>query len=155
MAEYIEREAAVEAAKHAWGKGLEPTQYIEIIPAADVAPVRHGRWVWTQGVCEDDYNLNCSSCGSPCPGNYDDEDETYRYHRYPYCPNCGCKMDLEEQEITNADMIRAMSDEELAENLMCPNEMGIADIPCDKSDQCNCYKCLLDWLRQSAVEEAR
>lgn len=37
MAEYIEREAAVEAAKHAWGKGLEPTQYIEIIPAADVA----------------------------------------------------------------------------------------------------------------------
>lgn len=37
--------------------------------------------------------------------------------------------------MTNADMIRAMSDEELAENLMCPNEMGIADIPCDKSDQ--------------------
>ena len=36
MDEYIEREAAVEAAKHAWGKGLEPTQYIEIIPAADV-----------------------------------------------------------------------------------------------------------------------
>lgn len=95
MDEYIEREAAVEAAKHAWGKGLEPTQYIEIIPAADVALVRHGRWVWTQGVCEDDYNLNCSSCGSPCSGNYDDEDETYRYHRYPYCPNCGCKMDLE------------------------------------------------------------
>ena len=50
MDEYIEREAAVEAAKHAWGKGLEPTQYIEIIPAADVALVRHGRWVWTQGV---------------------------------------------------------------------------------------------------------
>lgn len=63
------------------------------IPAADVAPVRHGRWVWTQGVCEDGYSLNCSSCGSPCPGNYDDEDEIYKYHRYPYCPNCGCKMD--------------------------------------------------------------
>lgn len=30
-----------------------------------------------------------------------------------------------------------------------------ADIPCDKSDNCNCYKCLLDWLRQSAVEEVR
>ena len=57
--------------------------------------------------------------------------------------------------MTNADMIRAMSDEDLAANLMCPNEMGIADIPCDKSDQCNCYKCLLDWLRQSAAEEAR
>ena len=33
--------------------------------------------------------------------------------------------------MTNADMIRSMSDEELAANLMCPNEMGIADIPCD------------------------
>lgn len=57
--------------------------------------------------------------------------------------------------MTNADMIRAMSDEELAVTLACPNEMGMADIPCNKSDQCNCYKCLLDWLRQSAVEETR
>ena len=39
MAEYIERSAAIEAAKHAWAKGLEPSQYIEILPAADVAPV--------------------------------------------------------------------------------------------------------------------
>lgn len=39
MAEYIERSAAIEAAKHAWAKGLEPSQYIEILPVADVAPV--------------------------------------------------------------------------------------------------------------------
>lgn len=45
MAEYIEREAAIEAVKHAWAKGLEPSQYIEIIPAADVTSVRHGRWI--------------------------------------------------------------------------------------------------------------
>ena len=57
--------------------------------------------------------------------------------------------------MTNADMIRAMSDEELAANLLCPNEMSMEYIPCDKSDQCDCYKCLLDWLSQSAVEEAR
>lgn len=37
--EYIERKVAMRAARHAWGKGLEPSQYIEIIPAADVAPV--------------------------------------------------------------------------------------------------------------------
>ena len=66
-----------------------------------------------------------------------------------------CKKAKEKYVMTNADLIRAMSDEELAANLMCPNEMGIADIPCDKSDKCDCYKCLLDWLRQSAVEEAR
>lgn len=45
MAEYIERSAAIEAAKHAWAKGLEPSQYIEALPAADVAPVVHGRWI--------------------------------------------------------------------------------------------------------------
>ena len=39
MAEYIERNAAIEAAKHAWAKGLEPSQYIEALPAADVAPI--------------------------------------------------------------------------------------------------------------------
>lgn len=39
MSEYIERKTAMLVARHAWGKGLEPSQYIEIIPAADVAPV--------------------------------------------------------------------------------------------------------------------
>ena len=39
MAEYIERRTAIEAAKHAWAKGREPSQYIETLPAADVAPV--------------------------------------------------------------------------------------------------------------------
>lgn len=39
MDEYIKRETAIEAVRHAWGKGLEPTQYIEEIPAADVVEV--------------------------------------------------------------------------------------------------------------------
>lgn len=39
MDEYIGRDAAIEAAKHAWAKGLEPSQYIEALPAADVVPV--------------------------------------------------------------------------------------------------------------------
>ena len=30
----IEKQAAIDAAKHAWAKGLEPSQYIEIIPPA-------------------------------------------------------------------------------------------------------------------------
>ena len=53
---------------------------------------------------------------------------------------------------TNADRIRSMSDEELAMNMMCPNENGLGEIECDKSDNCNCYECLLKWL-QSEVEE--
>lgn len=37
MDEYIKREDAIESAKHAWAKGLEPSQYLELIPAANVA----------------------------------------------------------------------------------------------------------------------
>ena len=32
--DYISREDAISCVKHAWAKGLEPTQYIEEIPAA-------------------------------------------------------------------------------------------------------------------------
>lgn len=53
---------------------------------------------------------------------------------------------------TNADSIRSMSDEELAAVTMCPDEAGLAEIGCDKSDSCNCYQCVLEWL-QSEVEE--
>ena len=34
----IGRQAAIDAAKHAWAKGLEPSQYIEIIPPAQPEP---------------------------------------------------------------------------------------------------------------------
>ena len=85
MAEYIEREAAIEAVKHAWAKGLEPSQYIEIISAADVAPVVHGRWIekekYTFGIMYD-----CSLCENRILDNG---------HPWNYCPNCGAKMDEE------------------------------------------------------------
>ena len=83
MDEYIKREEAIEAAKHAWAKGLEPSQYIEIIQVADVSPVRHGRWIeqdkYTFGVMYD-----CSIC---------DNRILDTGHSWNYCPNCGAKMD--------------------------------------------------------------
>lgn len=80
MAEYIEREAAIEAAKHAWAKGLYPSQYLEDIPAADVAPVRHGEWI--QARFTDAPLYICSECYA----------QEYKQHNY--CPHCGAKMDL-------------------------------------------------------------
>ena len=53
--------------------------------------------------------------------------------------------------ISNADRIHSFSDEELAMNMMCPNENGLGEIECEKSDNCNCYACILKWL-QSEVE---
>lgn len=55
-----------------------------------------------------------------------------------------------EKPMTNGDRIRAMSDEELYEVIMCPKEMG-ADI-----DLCNgssCEECCLKWLNQPAEDE--
>lgn len=57
-----------------------------------------------------------------------------------------------EKPQTNADRIRSMTDEELAVNMMCPNENGLAEIDCDKNDNCNCYECLLKWLRAESEE---
>ena len=54
--------------------------------------------------------------------------------------------------ISNADRIRSMSDEELAMNMMCPNENGLGEIECDKSDNYNCYACILKWLQQEVEE---
>jgi hypothetical protein len=89
MAEYIGRDAAIEAAKHAWAKGLEPSQYIEILPAADVAPVVHGRWddsgryTFPSG----DTAVRCTNCGCTLT------ESEYHLNNWNYCPVCGAKMD--------------------------------------------------------------
>ena len=82
MAEYIKLSAAIEAAKHAWAKGLEPSQYIEALPAADVAPVVHGRWV---------DGLECSICGADRPT--DGPCDVIWGEDCKFCYSCGAKMD--------------------------------------------------------------
>lgn len=39
MDDLISRADAIQAVRHAWAKGLEPSQYIEIVPAMDAVPV--------------------------------------------------------------------------------------------------------------------
>lgn len=58
---------------------------IDSIPAADVAPVVHGRWIPHDRVFGDDF-LVCSKC------QFVSEDRSTRRY-YHYCPNCGAKMD--------------------------------------------------------------
>ena len=73
--------------------------------------------------------------------------------KYP-CSKCDSVTNdlFEPKKQTNADRIRSFSDEEMAMNMMCPNENGLGEIECDKSDNCNCYACILKWL-QSELEE--
>lgn len=73
MAEYIEREAA----RQAHIKASLTTRLIDAIPAADVAPVRHGRWIVTDVV-------TCSECQHFTRSEF--------AGRWKYCPNCGALM---------------------------------------------------------------
>ena len=77
---YIKRGETIEAVKHAWTKGLEPSQYIEVIPVADVVPVIHGQWV--------EYQIPPIICCSNCDWATGIEEKNFQY-----CPNCGTKMD--------------------------------------------------------------
>ena len=91
--EYIRRSDAlkgVELFQCGWAE-IEAVQsdYIERLPAADVAPVVHGRWIrphWRNN----NYCCDCSECGGEAMHR------DYQWNKkgvYPICPNCGAKMD--------------------------------------------------------------
>ena len=100
MAEYIEREAFLKDAETRYcmpcrraGKDYNGLNCracwvddmmgdVDDAPAADVAPVRHGRWIE-----QEKYNFgimyDCSLCGDRILDNG---------HSWNYCPNCGADM---------------------------------------------------------------
>nr|DAP36273.1 MAG TPA: hypothetical protein [Caudoviricetes sp.] len=85
MKEYIER-AAVKNLLDRYGATDDAMALIDTIPAADVAEVRHGRWINTNKEVEQ--MCKCSECGYPI---------SYFWSRTPYCPNCGARMDKEDE----------------------------------------------------------
>lgn len=97
MADYIEREVAIGAILGEPTESHYPSWYadkIKEIQTADVAPVRHGKWIETQVETGDPFGgenyyaidvYACSECGEMF-----DISEARNY-----CPNCGVKMDLE------------------------------------------------------------
>ena len=85
MAEYIEREAAYKDFEKCNSENPKwtPSRVKTLIArqkAADVAPVRHGRW---------DENGRCTVCGRHTPF----WSMTSTYYESPYCFECGAKMD--------------------------------------------------------------
>lgn len=85
MAEYIKREAVIDLITRRYENPEICTQEINSIPAADVAPVVHGRW--EQDADGDWYCTNCNEVVAIC------ESGRERTYRKPYCPNCGAMMD--------------------------------------------------------------
>lgn len=82
MAEYIDREAALMKLMQD-GCSAKNLQSISDIPAADVAPVVHGRWAHLGG---DEWC--CPVCGFviTTEGSWDKPTKKY-------CEDCGAKMD--------------------------------------------------------------
>lgn len=98
MDEYIDREAAFDAITDLAGKAPTRSAYeavwksarvLKKIPAANVAPVVHGRWddsgryTFPSG----DVAVRCTNCGCALT------ESEYHLNNWNYCPVCGAKMD--------------------------------------------------------------
>ena len=85
MTEYIERKALRDTLYDADAITMSGVKILNQFPSADVAPVRHGRWVSVP------HKLArvCSVCNRDEPYKFADIDADV----YDYCPNCGAKMD--------------------------------------------------------------
>ena len=87
MAEYVTKEQVIDWYRP-YGQTDEPIPFeilvsdLKDMDAADVAPVRHGRWLPFHSTAAGDIQY-CSACEIGC---------TWKPN---YCPNCGAKMDLE------------------------------------------------------------
>ena len=82
--EFIEREAVIEVIMSEPPDAYYPQWYVDkikSIPAADVAEVRHGRWLCVDTDTEQFFL--CNRC------------KKKEYWESNYCPNCGAKMDGE------------------------------------------------------------
>lgn len=101
MAEYKERRAAhdavVDAIWHGKRSMYSVSGAINSVPTADVAPVRHGRWLFvTAGQMTSAWC--CSECGRTVVITCDEELRQSKLEKeYPFC-HCGAMMDLEVQD---------------------------------------------------------
>ena len=90
MAEYVTKEQVIDWYRP-YGQTDEHIPFETLVSdlrdmkAADVAMVRHGRWEHSRTYYEMD-ECNCSLCGQLMTTAID--------KRMNYCPNCGAKMDL-------------------------------------------------------------
>ena len=100
--EYIERDVVLSNKWEVWSYDpSDPDPVTEVvsvssvmhIPAADVAPVRHGRWHrFMKGSGQSGNTLICSDAFqcTVCKESF--------WNKSNYCPNCGAKMDEGQDE---------------------------------------------------------
>ena len=82
MKEYIEKAAIIDLIARRYEQPELCTHEINSIPAADVVEVVHGRWIVTDVI-------TCSECQHFTRSEF--------AGRWNYCPNCGARMDKEDE----------------------------------------------------------
>lgn len=103
MDDLISREAAIAImqAKGEMAMGTPGTVFysaahmLEMMPAVDAEPVRHGKWMTANGMLPPEYHGRkyCSACSQ-----FALHDRFGRERLSWYCPSCGAKMDKETEE---------------------------------------------------------
>ena len=99
MAECIEREALIKAIENdclelVYYTKEDAIQCVKAIPAADVAPVVHGRWIEKTAHDGRQY-FECSNCGK--------QENKHTAIRGGFCWSCGARMDADAQEREDAE----------------------------------------------------
>lgn len=84
MPEYIER---TEIERFIAEHGMVGPFSVDLLPSADVAPVRHGRWAYCGTYIDGITMFTCSCCGDKQNGR-----NGWSWKKN-FCPNCGAKMD--------------------------------------------------------------
>lgn len=87
MYDCVERIALRDTLYKADAITMKGIKIINQFPAADVAPVRHGRWIK-----ESDGGTRCSVCNKRVRDVTGGGDEPVDLSDMPYCPKCGAKM---------------------------------------------------------------
>ena len=101
MAEYIEREALLKAISKVGGSPLSEWDTVGVVslvvnqPTVDAEPVRRGEWLDLRG---DYQTAKCSFCASQYEVTFGEESNGMLFDGfkrfYKYCPNCGAKMEV-------------------------------------------------------------
>ncbi len=100
MVEYIDKAEAIEAVNRALDRETLLYSFVrnvavsalKLMPAADVTPVVHGRWL---PIVSYNNTYKCSECGRLLVDIADGKNKVAKH--YPYC-HCGAKMDGGEQD---------------------------------------------------------
>lgn len=88
--QYVEVHALLNAFAESTLNFLKVEEVIKSVPTADVAPVVHGEWI---KIDKRGKNVQCSKCGN----TLDLRGVNTGRGDANYCPNCGARMDGEEE----------------------------------------------------------